>query len=300
MATNNYHIPVLLQETIEGLNVRPDHRYIDATLGGGGHTREILNRGGEVLGIDQDPEAIEFVKENFKSQISNHKLKLVRGNFAHLKEIAEKNGFTKVSGILLDLGVSSHQLETGERGFSFNKNAVLDMRMDPDLEVTAKDLVNGLNEGELYELFEKYSEEYRSRAIANALVFARALKPIETTDELAEIVTKAKGKGKFGRTHPATRIFQALRMAVNDELNNLRLSLPQAVELLGQGGRLAILSFHSLEDRIVKNFFKEREKEGILQIINPKPIGPTDGEIKANPRSRSAKLRIAEKLKEYA
>jgi len=167
--------------------------------------------------------------------------------------------------------------------------------MDPDLKVTAADLVNGLNEGELYELFKKYSEEYHSRAIARAIIRARAIKPIKTCNELAEIVVGARGRrGRFDRTHPATRVFQALRIAVNDELNNLRQALPQAVELLEKKGRLVVLSFHSLEDRIVKNFFKNKAEEGILRILTKKPIRPDKEEIKANPRSRSAKLRIAE------
>ncbi|MBI5465525.1 16S rRNA (cytosine(1402)-N(4))-methyltransferase RsmH [Candidatus Gottesmanbacteria bacterium] len=296
--TEDYHIPVLLKETINGLVIKEGKKYIDATVGGGGHTEEILKRGGKVLGIDCDPEAIEHVKESIKYKVSSIKydLTLVRGNFVHLKEISKKVEFEKAAGILFDLGVSSHQLETENRGFSFNTDAPLDMRMDPILSVTAADLVNGLNEGELYELFVKYSEEYHSRAIARAIVRARALKPITTCNELAEIVVKARRRRRFDRAHPATRIFQALRIAVNDELNNLRQALPQAVELLEKGGRLVILSFHSLEDRIVKNFFKDKAEKGILQILTKKPIRPDERETKANPRSRSAKLRIAEKL----
>lgn len=293
----DYHIPVLLKETINGLAIKKGEKYIDATVGGGGHTREILKRGGIVLGIDTDPEALEYIEENFKFQISNFKLKLAHGNFAHLEEIALKNGFAQVAGILFDLGVSSHQLETEDRGFSFNTNAALDMRMDPNLQVTAADLVNGLNEGELYELFNKYGEEHHSRAIAHAIIRARAIRQIRTCNELAEIVVKARGgRGRFDRTHPATRVFQALRIAVNDELNNLKEALPQAVGLLEKGGRLVVLSFHSLEDRIVKFFFKEKAKKEILRILTKKPIRPNEEEIRANPRSRSAKLRIAEKL----
>ncbi|MFH0863632.1 MAG: 16S rRNA (cytosine(1402)-N(4))-methyltransferase RsmH [Candidatus Gottesmanbacteria bacterium] len=294
MVTDNYHIPVLLNETIDGLNIRSNNKYIDTTIGGGGHTGEILKRGGTVLGIDQDDDALEFVKQNLKSQISNFKLKVARGNFKDLKKIANQNGFNKVSGVLFDLGVSSHQLETAERGFSFNKDAVLDMRMDKELTVSAKELINGLNEGELYELFNKYAETNNSRAIARAIIRARTIKPIVSTNELAEILVKAQGKKeKIGRTHPATRIFQALRIAVNDELNNLKEALPQAVELLDKKGRIAVLSFHSLEDRIIKNFFKEMASDKTLQILNVKPITPTEGEIAINPRSRSAKLRIA-------
>lgn len=292
MATDKFHIPALLKEAIDGLNVKPGSQYIDATLGGGGHTGEILKRGGIVLGIDQDPEAIGHVNLTLKTE----HLKLAHGNFAHLKEIGSQAGFNKVAGIIFDLGVSSHQLETEERGFSFNTDAPLDMRMDPNLAVTAADLVNGLTEKELYELFIKYAEEFHSRAIARALVRARTLKPITTCNELAEIVLRVKRKGRFERTHPATRIFQALRMAVNDELNNLKKALPQAVELLDKNGRLAILSFHSLEDRIVKNFFKDQRDKGILEILTQKPIVPKEEETKENPRARSAKLRMGQKL----
>ncbi len=296
MATDEFHIPALLKEAINGLNIKPDSQYIDATIGGGGHTREILRRGGRVLGIDQDPEAMEYVKENFQDSITSNQLKLAQGNFAHLKEIGDQAGFHQIAGIIFDLGVSSHQLETEERGFSFNTEAPLDMRMDPNLGVTAADLVNGLTEKELYELFIKYAEEFHSRAIARAIVRARTLKPIRTCNELAKIVLRVKRKDRFERTHPATRIFQALRMAVNDELNNLKKALPQAVELLDKDGRLAVLSFHSLEDRIVKNFFKEQRDKGILAILTQKPVRPGEEEAKSNPRARSAKLRIAEKL----
>lgn len=291
-----YHIPVLLQEAIDGLDVKPDNQYIDTTIGGGGHTREILNKKGKVLGIDTDPEALEYVGENFQLPISNNQLKLAHGNFAHLKEIAQQNGLTKTAGILFDLGVSSHELEKEERGFSFNTDAALDMRMDPALKVTAADLVNGLNEGELYELFNKYGEEFHSRAIARAIVRARTLKPIKTCNELAGIILRVRGRARGDRTHPATRVFQALRIAVNDELNSLKDALPQALEILDKKGRLVILSFHSLEDRIVKNFFKEQKKLGILNILTKKPIVPGEEEIEENPRARSAKLRIAEKI----
>lgn len=297
MATNNYHTPVLLSEVTKGLNLRKGKKYIDATLGGGGHALEILRNKGLVLGIDCDPEALEEVKEKVKSLDgeSLNNLILVKENFAHLKKTAERHHFNKVAGILFDLGLSSHQLESPKRGFSFNSEAVLDIRMDPQLSVTAKDLINGLTEGELYELFKKYAEEYDSWRIARALVRARTLKPITTCDELADIVVKAKERDKFERIHPATRVFQALRMVVNDELNNLKGALPQAVDLLENGGRLVVLSFHSLEDRIVKNFFKEQEEQGVLKILTKKPIEPTDEEKKRNHRSRSAKLRIAEK-----
>lgn len=268
------------------MKVKQGEKYIDATVGGGGHAVEILKRGGKVLGLDVDPEAIEQVK-----RILN--IILVRGNFAHLQEIAQECGFDCVAGILFDLGVSSHQLLTTERGFSFTSDAPLDMRMDPDLEVTAADLVNGLRKEELYELFYKLGEERFAWTIARAIVRARSLRSIKTCKELAGVIVGAKSNQKrFERIHPATRCFQALRIAVNDELNNLKAVLPQAVNLLKPGGRLVVISFHSLEDRIVKNFFKERAD---LQTLTKKPIRPSSAEVEINPRSRSAKMRVGEK-----
>jgi len=292
-----YHTPALLKETIAFLRIKPEERYIDATLGGGGHSEEILKAGGWLLAIDQDPDAIKNAKIRFSACPSSSRVVIVKGNFARIGEIAKENDFTKVDGILFDLGVSSHQLETAERGFSFNLEGPLDMRMDPELSVTAKDLINALSEKELEELFSKLGEEKFARRFARAVCRERETKKIETCDELAEIIVKsAPPRGKLDRTHPATRIFQALRIAVNDELNNLREALPQAVELLNQKGRLVILSFHSLEDGIVKKFFWEKEKEGLLKIITQRPVEPGEEEINENPRARSAKLRVAEKL----
>lgn len=269
---NGYHIPVLLNEVVAALEIKPGEKYIDCTYGGGGHFRAIQQAGGIVLGIDQDPEA----------QAPVH------GNFAHLKEIADMAGFHPVSGILFDLGVSSHQLETDYRGFSFRRGGLskLDMRMDQTAGLTAADLINAGSEKELANLFFKYGEERESRKIAKAIVLNR---PIETTNDLAEIILKARlarraGRGK-DRTHPATRVFQALRIAVNDELASLEEALPQALELLKPGGKLAVISFHSLEDRKVKNFMKK----SLL-------IRPSLEEIKINPRARSGKLRIMEKI----
>lgn len=284
---NIYHTPALLKETIEGLKIHPGGKYIDTTLGGVGHTQEILRLGGIVLGIDQDIDAIENAKQlNLKNLI------LVQGNFAHLKEIAQLNNFDQVDGILFDLGVSTHQLETENRGFSFNTSSPLDMRMDQNLAVTAKDLINGLNEGELADLIFKLGEERFAKRIAREIVSSRKTRPINTCNELAKIILKVRRRGG-DRTHPATRTFQALRIAVNDELNSLKDALPQATELLKKGGRIAILSFHSLEDRIVKNYFRNNK---LLKIINDKPITPTKEEILINPRARSAKLRLAKKL----
>jgi len=258
------------------------------------------------LAIDRDPEALEYAEEGLKKacpalyQTVQGKIpppKVIRGNFAEIGRIARENGFAAVDGILFDLGVSSHQLETPYRGFSFNLEGPLDMRMEPRLAVTAKDLIGALSEKELAELFSKLGEEKYSRRFARAICRAREKGKIETCDELAKIILQvAPPRGKFDRTHPATRIFQALRIAVNDELNSLREALPQTIELLNPKGRLVILAFHSLEDGIIKRFFQEKEKAGVLKILTTKPIEPTEEEILLNPRARSAKLRVAEKL----
>ncbi|QQG40447.1 MAG: 16S rRNA (cytosine(1402)-N(4))-methyltransferase RsmH [Candidatus Levyibacteriota bacterium] len=291
-----YHIPVLLQEVISYLNPHNGKKYIDATLGGGGHTGEILRRGGIVLGIDIDQDAIKYVQENLKNL---KQLTLARGNFRNIGEIARLHGFNRVSGILFDLGVSSHQFDTAERGFSFQKDAPLDMRMDSlgaSGQVRASDLVNALTKGELYELFRKLGEERCAWAISESIVCARKIKPIETTKELADIVVKAMPRKIFSGIHPATKAFQALRMAVNDELGNITAALPQAFDLLEKNGRLLVISFHSLEDRIVKNIFLDLKKKSQGIIFTKKPIAPIEKEILANKRSRSAKLRVIEKL----
>jgi 16S rRNA (cytosine1402-N4)-methyltransferase len=306
LVKGEYHIPALLKETIDYLAVEPGKKFIDATLGGGGHSLEILRRGGELLAIDRDPEAIEYAGEKLKKACpAPHRPvrdkipspKVVRGNFADIGKIAREGGFEKVDGILFDLGVSSHQLETASRGFSFNLEGPLDMRMEPGLAVTAKDLIGVLSEKELSELFWRLGEERFSRRFSRAICRAREKEKIETCNQLAEIILRAAPpRGKFDRTHPATRIFQALRIAVNDELGSLREALPQAVALLEPKGRLVILSFHSLEDGIVKRFFQEEEEAKRIRILTQKPIEPTKEEVLVNPRARSAKLRAAEKV----
>lgn len=288
---SEYHISVLLQEVLDGLQVRPGEKYIDGTLGAAGHALAICQKGGLVLGIDQDEDSIAYVKEHAKDT----RLTVVKGNFANMADIAQTNGFGNVSGILLDLGISSHHVDEGSRGFSFLQEAPLDMRMDRSLAVTAKDLVNGLHKGELTELFTKYGEERFAKRIAEAIVTARQSKPIETTRELAAIVARCYPRGEH-KVHPATKVFQALRIAVNDELHALESVLPQAVNLLEPHGRLAVISFHSLEDRIVKLAFEAFEKKGLGEIITKKPIEPSLEEQEDNRRSRSSKLRIFEKL----
>ncbi|HXS14999.1 MAG TPA: 16S rRNA (cytosine(1402)-N(4))-methyltransferase RsmH [Candidatus Saccharimonadales bacterium] len=286
---SSYHTSVLLQEAVNALQIQKDEKYIDTTLGAGGHTKEIVHRGGIVLGIDQDEEAREEAKRN----LTNLPVTVVYGNFSNLLTIARENGFDTVSGVLFDIGVSSHQFDEGGRGFSFQFDTPLDMRMDKNLGVTAADLINGLTKGELVELFIKYGEEKFAHRIANNIIRIREEHPIVTTGELSDVVVRSYPvKGKI---HPATKVFQALRIAVNDELNALREALPQAVELLKSGGRVAVITFHSLEDRIVKESFLRFGEEGLGTVITRKPIQPTEEEIQKNKRARSAKLRVFEK-----
>ena len=289
-----FHQPVLLNEAIKLLNIKKERKYIDATVGGGGHAEAVLKTGGRVLGIDWDPEAVRYAKEYLKKACPDTSWKITRGNFANLEEIAKKEGFGKVFGILFDLGVSSYQLKTSERGFSFQKDASLDMRMDPRLAITAADLLKVLSKKQLNVLFTRFAQEKRARAIADAIVRARRIKPIETTKELVDLVTSVYGgKRKIRAIHPATKVFLALRIVVNSELENLKVVLSQALDLLKPNGRLVVISFHESEDRIVKRFLKNEKK---IQILTKKPITPSEEEIRINPRSRSAKLRAGEKI----
>ena len=291
---SDYHIPVLRDEALTFLSIRSKGKYIDATLGGGGHTREMLERGAFVLGIDADSDAIQNAEQEFEDHLTNHQLTVVRGNFRDIKKIAHLHDFIDPEGILFDLGVSSHQLDAKERGFSFRNEALLDMRMDLSLSVTAADLLNGLGKKELYRLFLEYGEEKDAYKIANSVVRAREEKPIQTTTELAELIRKTVRR--YDGIHPATLAFQALRIAVNDELVSLQMVLPDAFDLLREKGRLVVISFHSLEDRIVKKFLSLKEKEGAGKIITKKIVVPSEEEIKRNNRSRSAKMRVIEKI----
>jgi len=292
---NKYHTSVLLHEAIDQLMIEKGKRYIDATLGGGGHTKEILDRGAEVLGIDVDDDALSHVNEILKPEIENGKLKLARGNFKNIDKLAEEHGFSDVAGILFDLGVSSHHFDEAGRGFSVRYSGPLDMRMDQELGVKAADLVNALNRGELSQLFFTLGEERFAHRIADAIVRARQAGPIQTTAELVSIVNSVVPKKREG-INPATKVFQALRIAVNDELNSLKDALPKALNLLSAGGRLAVISFHSLEDRIVKEIFKEFAEKGLGVIVTKKPIIPSIKEIEENNRSRSSKLRVFKKV----
>ncbi|MFA5079027.1 MAG: 16S rRNA (cytosine(1402)-N(4))-methyltransferase RsmH [Dehalococcoidia bacterium] len=302
------HTPVLADEVVEALDVGPGKRYIDCTLGGGGHSLAILSRcqpGGQLLGIDADPEAINLAQHNlydfFESSI------IINDNFYNLENICRETGFSAADGILFDLGLSSLQLASAERGFSFQLNGPLDMRFNPDEHLTAADIVNKLPEAKLAQLILIYGEEPMANRIAKNIVDHR---PISDTADLAATVSDAIGD-RLSKIHPATRTFQALRIAVNRELDHLTTSLDQSLNCLEQGGRLAVISYHSLEDRIVKNFML-RETRGCicpptvpqcrcqhkptLALVSRHPIYPSDEEIERNPRSRSAKLRVAVKL----
>lgn len=264
------HIPVLLKEAVDGLDVKPGGMYIDATFGSGGHTAEIERLGGRVLTIDVDPNTLAAVK----------------GNFRDIEKIAKENGYEWVDGILFDLGVSSMQLNTPERGFSYRYKGPLDLRFDQTKGKTASDIVNTYSEGELYEIFSKFGEENGARALARLVVRARQVAPINTTERLVEVVDSSKPT--------LSRIFQALRIEVNDELGALKAGLTGAKALLKDGGMLVVISFHSLEDRIVKQFMRENG----WAVITQKPIIPADSEARNNPRARSAKLRVA--IRRYA
>lgn len=294
---SNYHKSVLLQESIEGINVKRGQKYIDATLGGGGHSLEIVNRGGIVLGIDADKEAIDFVSQNQASRIKNQELRLVQGNFRNIDKIARENGFEKVSGILFDLGVSSHQLDSAERGFSYLLSSPLDMRMDQGLGVKASDLVNALGKKELYEIFKDFGEERRANAVVDLIISRRKIAPFQTTADLSLTLATAYGFRDitdFAKATSSKRVFQALRMVVNDEMGSLKEALPNTLKILGNKGRLVIITFHSLEDRMVKQAFKSFEKEGKGVVITKKPVLPSSEEQRLNSRSKSAKLRIFE------
>lgn len=279
------HKPVLTAEVIDFLKIVKGEKYIDATVGEGGHSLEILKRGGKVLGLDVDPKILKRA-----SQVLGEGAVLKKANYKYIDAALREWGFEKVKGVLFDLGISSFQLSDSERGFSFQIEAPLDMRMDPELKVTAADLVNGLYESELVELFTKLGEEPQAKVIAREIIRSRQSQTINTTKDLAGLIVRVKGRRD--KIHPATLVFQALRIAVNDELNNLREALPKAASLLEKRGRLLVISFHSLEDRIVKEFVAESET---LVNLTEKPITPRQEEVKINPRSRSAKLRAAEK-----
>lgn len=308
-----YHLPVLLEEAVGSLDCRQGGTYVDGTIGGGGHALEILKRvtpGGRLVGIDADREALAQAQRTLESY--RESIMLVQGNFGDIKEILSGLNIERVDGILLDLGVSSHQLETAERGFSFTRSARLDMRLDQEKGLSAFDLVNGLSEAELEKIFREYGEEKMARRIAFSIAATRQKSPVTTTGELADIVSRAVPAAlRRGKVHPATRVFQALRIAVNDELGNLERALRDGIGLLRDGGRISVISFHSLEDRMVKNYFRSWEQgctcppefplctcgnKAIARLITRRAIKPGPAEIDNNPRARSARLRTAMRL----
>jgi 16S rRNA (cytosine1402-N4)-methyltransferase len=294
------HIPVLLNEVIKFLNLKNNGIYVDATLGEGGHTLNILENTDEkvkVIGIDRDKEVLNVAKERLKR--FKDRVFIVNDNFKNIDKILKEMKIEKIDGVLFDLGVSSFQLDSKDRGFSFRYNSILDMRMDKRQSLKAEDLVNKLPYKELEEVIRLFGEERFSREIAKNICLERKKKEIKTTFELVEIINKSiPEKFKYKKIHPATKTFQGLRIAVNDELNSLKESLNKVVNFMNPGARLCIISFHSLEDRIVKRFFNEKSKlkNQILKIITKKPIIPSDTEIFSNLRSRSAKLRVAERI----
>ncbi len=283
------HIPVLLEPAVDLLLGNGGTIYVDCTLGLGGHARRILEKNPKafLVGIDRDPYALELAKDNLKD--FEGRFSLYHANFSDLDEVLKREGIEKVDGFLFDLGVSSLQLKS-PRGFSFQRDEPLDMRMNPEDRISAYHVVNKYSERELERIFREYGEEPYSKRVARAIVLARAKKPIETTGELVKIIT-AVLPYKRGKIHPATRIFQAIRIEVNQELKSLEIALYKTLDFLRPGGRLVVISFHSLEDRIVKNFIKSH-----LKPLTKKPITPTIEEIRENPSSRSAKLRVGEKV----
>jgi 16S rRNA (cytosine1402-N4)-methyltransferase len=297
-----YHIPVMLNECMEGLAIKPDGVYVDVTFGGGGHSKEILSRLGKkgtLYGFDQDADAENNIPED-------DRFVFVRSNFRYLSNFMRFHGETEIDGLLADLGVSSHHFDDKDRGFSFRFQGMLDMRMNTRAGKTAADILNTYTEEALSTLFYLYGELKNSRKLASVIVKARETKPLETTDEFLALITPYIGKDKEKKM--LAQVFQALRIEVNDEMRALREMLQQALRLLKPGGRLVVMTYHSLEDRLVKNFFKSGNFEGTInqdffgniqspfRLINNKVITPSSEEVEVNPRSRSAKLRIAEKL----
>ncbi|MDF2868862.1 MAG: S-adenosyl-methyltransferase MraW [Anaerocolumna sp.] len=305
------HISVLLQETIDMLNIRGDGIYVDGTLGGGGHSYEIckrLEKGGRLIGIDQDEAAIQAASlrlENFKDKVT-----IIRSNYVNMKKVLEEQGIDKVDGIMLDLGVSSHQLDTTARGFSYKEDAPLDMRMDTRMDITAKDIVNDYSEFDLYRIIRDYGEDKFAKNIAKHIVRVREEQPIETTGQLTEAIKAAIPAKLRVNGHPGKKTFQAIRIELNKELEVLSSALEDMINLLNDNGRLCIITFHSLEDRIVKSFFRNKENpctcppsfpvcvcgnKSLGKVVTRKALLPTEEEILNNKRSKSAKLRVFER-----
>jgi 16S rRNA (cytosine1402-N4)-methyltransferase len=302
-----YHRPVLEKEVVELLEPKPGSFIVDGTCGGGGHTEALLESGANVLALDQDPDAVQHVSEQLAS--FGRRVTVRQANFRHAARVLDELGLRTIGGALLDLGVSSRQLENADRGFSLVRNGPLDMRMDPRTELTAAKIVNEYSAEQLTRLFRELGEEPAARRIASLIVKMRKRFPFRETLPLARAIEKLAGR--HGRRHPATQVFQALRMEVNDELGALEGGLRVLAGRLQPGARIAVIAFHSLEDRIVKNFFRDHSREWLdrpewpapqrnpnydLKLVTPKPVEPSEDEQRANPRSRSAKLRVAEKI----
>ena len=302
-----YHRPVLEKEVVELLEPKTGSFIVDGTCGGGGHTEALLESGADVLALDQDPDAVQHVSEQLAS--FGRRVTVRQANFRHAAKVLDELGIRTIGGALLDLGVSSRQLENPERGFSLVRNGPLDMRMDPRTELTAATIVNEYSAEQLTRLFRELGEEPAARRIASLIVKMRNRSPFRETLPLARAIEKLAGR--HGRRHPATQVFQALRMEVNDELGALEGGLRVLAGRLQPGARIAVIAFHSLEDRIVKNFFRDRSREWLdrpewpapqrnpdydLKLVTPKPVEPSEDEQRANPRSRSAKLRVAKKI----
>lgn len=317
MAQEFQHYTVMLKETVDGLAIKPDGVYVDCTLGGAGHSEYLLSQlteGGHLYAFDQDQKALDHAAVRLAPYVESGQVTFIKSNFRQLQEKLADKGVFKVDGVLYDLGVSSPQLDEAERGFSYHQDAPLDMRMDQSADFSAYNVVNEYSYNELVKIFFRYGEEKFSKQVARSIERARADHPIETTGELVELIKEAipaPARRKGG--HPAKRIFQAIRIAVNDELGVVEESLEQAIQLINVGGRISVITFHSLEDRIVKTIFKEystakdlppgipmvpEEFQPELKLINRKPITASEAELAENNRSRSAKLRIAERIKE--
>lgn len=307
------HISVLMSEVIENLNIKPDGIYVDGTLGGAGHAAQICKRlGGKgmLIGLDQDEEAVAVSKERLS--VYGDRVKIVKSNYVHMKQVLNSQGIQKVDGILLDLGVSSHQLDVAERGFSYREDAPLDMRMDRDQPITARDIVNRYPEAELARIIYSFGEERYAKSIARHIIRERERREIETTGQLVDIIRNSMpARAQNGKGHPAKRTFQAIRIECNQELEVLQQALDDMIDLLQDNGRLCIISFHSLEDRIVKNSFRKAEnpctcppdfpvcvcgKKAKGKVLTRKPILPTEKEMEENSRSKSAKLRVFKRM----
>ena len=315
MTNDFYHTTVLLHETVDSLNLKPDGIYVDATLGGAGHSEYLLSQlsdRGHLYCFDQDHQAINNAQKRLEAYVARGQVTFIKDNFRNLKERLAEQGITEIDGILYDLGVSSPQLDERERGFSYKKDAPLDMRMDQEANLTAYDVVNTYNYHDLVRIFFKYGEDKFSKQIARKIEDVRKVKPIETTTELADIIKSAKpAKELKKKGHPAKQIFQAIRIEVNDELKAAEESLSQAMDLLALGGRVSVITFHSLEDRLTKQLFKERttldvpkglpfipeDLEPKYALVNRKPILPSPEEVAANHRAHSAKLRVIKKIR---